>query len=132
MQVSNKFAEHVNMLIGAINEVKPNAEAETYDIDPGDTLVAPLLFPPLKLGLKAEALNSSTKEYDDVIKEMGMLALDFSKLALADVYAIQHAATTKIHIRENNLAYKATKKTRKRKECKALLRKKEQEIEAHE
>ena len=51
MQVANNLTEHVKKLTEAINEVKNTVEADTYGIDPGDTLVPPLLFLPLKLDL---------------------------------------------------------------------------------
>ena len=71
-------------------------------------------------------------EFDDVIQVIGTLSLDFSKLALAKVYSIQHVATTELHMREIALSYQALKKTRKEKERKVLLREKDQEIEAWE
>ena len=128
----SKVVEHLNKLTEAINEVKTTIEDETYGVDPGDTLAAPMLFLPLNMELKVQALESGTEEYDGVMKALGMLMLDFSKLSLAEVYFIQHAATTKLHIMENALSYQATKKKKKGKECKVLLKEKEPEIEAHE
>ena len=63
---------------------------------------------------------------------MGTLTLDFSKLVLAKVYAIQYEVTKEIRIQENTLAYQAIKNTRKVKEHKVLLRENDQEIEVHE
>ena len=51
---------------------------------------------------------------------------------MAEVYAIQHVAVTEIGIREKSLAYQGKKATRKEKECKVLLRQKEDEIKAQE
>ena len=42
--LTEKQAEHINMLIEAINEVRHTVEAETYDMDPSDQLVTPLMF----------------------------------------------------------------------------------------
>ena len=67
MQVANRIIEHVNRIMEAINEVKTTVEAETYDIDPCDTLATPLLLLPLNLELKEQALESGSPEYDDVI-----------------------------------------------------------------
>ena len=97
--MASKIFEHLNKLTEAINEVKTTVEDETYGMDPGDTLVVPLLLPPLKMELKVEALESGMEEYDDVIKEMGMLMMYFSKLPLSDVYFIEHVVVTKIFIR---------------------------------
>ena len=58
------------------------------------------------------------------------MSLDFSKLPLAKVYVIQNVAATELKIRENVLAYQETNKIRKAKECKVLLREKDQNIKA--
>ena len=49
MKLTNKLTKHVNNITESINEVKSTIEAETYDVDPGDTLVAPLLLSSLKI-----------------------------------------------------------------------------------
>ena len=88
MRLTNKLTEHVNKLIEAINEVHTTFKAEMYSVDPHDTLEAPLLLSLLKIEFKAQAIETWTQEFDDVVHEMGTLSLDFSKLALADVYVI--------------------------------------------
>ena len=77
-------------------------------------------------------METWTQEYDDVVHEFGTISTYFSKLMLGEVYSIEHVAMTKIRIRENALAYQATKQTRKTKIRKPLLHEKEQEIEARE
>ena len=68
-----------------------------------------------------QAMKIGTPEFDHVVHEFGTLAIDFYKIALGEVYAIQHAAATEIRILENALAYHATKQARKEKSLKALL-----------
>ena len=84
------------MLIEAINEVKSTVEAKTYGMDPNETLVTPLLFPLVKIDVQAREMETGTPEFDNIVHEFGTLMLDFSKLYLADVYSIQHAATTEL------------------------------------
>ena len=127
-----KVVEHLNKITEATNEVKTTIETETYGMDPRDTLAMPMLLLPLKMELKVWALDSGTEEYDDVIKELGILRLDFSKLPFAEIYSIHHVNATKLCIKENALAYQATKNTRKEKGCKVLINVKDQEIKAHE
>ena len=110
------------MLTEAMNEVKSTVEAETYDIDPDDILVSQLMFPPLKIELKVQELESRMLKYDDVIHVMGKLSLDFSKITLAEVYTMQHVSVMEIRIKENSLAHQGQKHTRKEKEHKVLLR----------
>ena len=77
-------------------------------------------------------METGTHNFDNVVHGFETLYMDFSKLMLAEVHTFQHAAVTKIRIRENALAYQTTKMKRKEKERKTLLREKEQEIEARE
>ena len=79
-----------------------------------------------------QALEIGKPEYDDVIQVMGTLSLDFSKLEMDEVYVVQHASSKNIRIRENDVAYQDKKETRKAKEHKFLLRKKEDDIKAQE
>ena len=95
-------------------------------MDPNDTLVTPLLFPLVNIEVQSQPMQTGTKEYDDVVHEFGTLHIDFSKLALGEVYAIHYASTTEIRIQDNSLAYQATKQQKKEKSQKALLRKKGQ------
>ena len=104
MKLINKLTI-VNKLTEAINEVRSTIEAKTYVVDPHDTLETPLLLLSLKIEFKAQAVETGTQEFDDVFHETGTLSLDFSKLALAEVYAIQHATATEIRIQENALVY---------------------------
>ena len=73
-------------------------------------------------------METRTPEFDNVIHGFEMLYMDLSKLMLAKVYDVQHAVATKIQIQENS----GNQEERKEKECKTLLREKEQEIEAKE
>ena len=82
----------------AINEVKSTIKAETYGVDPNDTLVTPLLLSPVKIDVKETTMDMGTLEFDHVLHEFGTLTMDLSKLALAKFYVVQHAATTKIRI----------------------------------
>ena len=86
--MASKCIEHLNKLTKAINEVKTTVDVETYGVDLRDTLAAPLLLPPLKLELQVKELESGMPKYDDVIQAIGTLWLDFSKLALYEVYSI--------------------------------------------
>ena len=54
--------------------------------------------------------------------------MDFSKLTLAEVYAVQQEVATDICLRENAATYQVTKQKRKVIARKTLLREKEQEI----
>ena len=93
-------------------------------MDPSDALLTPLLLPLVKIEVQSRVMETGTQEYDDVIHEFGTLSIDFAKLTLGEVYVIQLAAATEIRIRENALAYQATKQTRKEEIRKALLREK--------
>ena len=117
------------MLTEAMNEVKSTVEAETYGVYPNDALVTPLLQPPVKIDVQAREMATGTPKFDHVVHEFGTLTLDFSKLMLGEVYAIQHVVATEIRIRENALAYQATKQKRKEKSHNTLLHQKYQEIE---
>ena len=55
--------------------------------------------------------------------------IDFSKLALNEVYEIQQEAVSKIRLRENVVAYQETKQQQKENLHKALLKEKEQELQ---
>ena len=75
-------------------------------MDPNDPLVTPLMLPPVKIDIQAGAMDMiRMPDFDHVVHEFGKLKLDFSKLALGDVYATHHAPTTEIRIQENSLAY---------------------------
>ena len=105
LQLTNQLEEHVNTLTEAINEVQNTIEAKTYNVDPNDTLVTPLLLMRVKIDVHSWALEIGTQEYDYVVHVFETMSIDFSKLSLAEVYAIQHAYATEIEIREKSLAY---------------------------
>ena len=105
LRLTNQLEEHVNTLTEAINEVWHTVEADTYYLDPNDTLVTPLLLLRVKIEVHSWALEIGTQEYDYVVHVFETMSIDFSKLALAEVYAIQHAYATEIKIREKSLAY---------------------------
>ena len=71
-------------------------------------------------------------KFDNVFHGFEVLNMEFSKLTLAEFYALHQVATTKVRLRENAVSYQATKKKRKDTACKTLLREKEKEIEARE
>ena len=64
-----------------------------------------MLLSSLNIELKAQALETRMPKYDDVIQAMGTLLLYFSKLAMDEVYVVQHVATREIRLRENVVAY---------------------------
>ena len=80
-------------------------EAEIHGADPIDTLEMPILFPPLKVEIRAHILETWTPNFDYVAHELGTLSLDFSKLAMDEVYVVQHAVMTDIRIQESALAH---------------------------
>ena len=52
----------------------------------------------LKIGFKAQALETGEQTFDGVVHELGTLTIYFSKLAMAEVYVVQQVAGTKIRI----------------------------------
>ena len=66
--------------------------------------------------------------FDDIVKQFDTLQIEFSKLSLGEVYELQQEAMMEIHLLENVVVYHETKQQRKAKQCKALLKEKEQEI----
>ena len=64
-------------------------------------------------------------ESNDVVQGFETLHMEFSKLALDEVYVFQQAVATEIRIRENVVMYQETKYKRKEIAHKTLLREKE-------
>ena len=94
---------HVNRITESINEVRGTVEAEMHAADPMDTLEMPILFPPLKVEIRAHILETWTPNFDYVAHELGTLSLDFSKLKMAEVYVVQYAAMIEIRIWKNSI-----------------------------
>ena len=96
-------------------------------MDPSVPLVTPNLVPPIKVQIQGRAMEIGmmTSAFDDVVKEFDTLQIEFSKLSLGEVYELQQEAVTEIRMRENVVAYQATKHPRKAKQCKAILKEKE-------
>ena len=82
----------MNKLIESINEVKSTIEAETYGVDPNVPLATPELVPPIKVNILRRALETEieTSALDD------SLQIEFSKLALSEVYEVQQAVAFEV------------------------------------
>ena len=122
VNIADQVGNRLNKLIYAINEVKSTVEAETYSFDPNVTLATPDLVPPIKVKILRRALETVTET--SAVDDNSSLQIDFSKLALSEVYKVQQEAASEICLRENFVAYQATKQG-KVKAHKALLRDKE-------
>ena len=109
-------------MIEAIQVVKAIVEAMTYGFDHSIPLVTQVLVPPIKVTIQRQVLEEDAKT--SASPKDNSVQIDFSKLALNEVYEIQQAATFEIRIRENVVAYQETKQQRKEKLCKALLKEK--------
>ena len=60
MRLTNKLVEHINTLTEAINEVQNTVEADTYGVDPSDTLVTPLQLSSVKIKVQSQAMETGT------------------------------------------------------------------------
>ena len=80
MRLMNKMTEHINALTNTVNEVRNTVEDKNYGMDRNDTLVAPLLLPPVNMDIQSQAMETGTQEYDYVIHDFGTFSIYFSKL----------------------------------------------------
>ena len=119
---------HLNKLIKVISDVKAIVEAETYGVDPNIQVVAPILVPPIMVTIQTSTLQIETgpSAFDNMVNKFSTLQLDFSRMPLSEVYEVQQEAAMEMRLRENVVAYQATKQQRKVKAHKSLLKEKEQ------
>ena len=95
---------HLNKLIEAINEVKATMEADTYGVDPNiNALTTTTLLSLIKVKNLGCALEMEVET--SAVDDNSTLQIDFSKLALSEVYEVQQSITFKIRLRENVVAY---------------------------
>ena len=128
LNIATQVQHHINKLTEAIQDVKATMpEAETYGVDPSILLVTPALVPPIKVVIQRHALEVDVET--SACPDDNSAQIDFSKLALEEVYNIHQGAAFKIRLRENDVAYQESKQQRKAKLCKALLKGKEQELQ---
>ena len=69
--------------------------------------------------------------FDDAVKEIATLQLEFSNIPLSEVYKVQQETASEMQLRENVVAYQETKQQNKAKAHKALLKGNEQELQGH-
>ena len=76
-----------------------------------------------------QVFSTNAAETDTIFHSLDTLTLDFSKLTLPQIYSIQHATATKLRIRENVVAYQASKATRKEKAHKQVIKHQQEDLE---
>ena len=89
LRLNDKLADHINQLTDALNEVKRTIEAETYGVDPNIPLVTLELVLSIKVEIQACVMEKGISTYNNVVHEFETLSMDFSKLTLEEVYAMQ-------------------------------------------
>ena len=90
--IANQVQDHLNKLTMAISGFKDTVEAETYGVDPNVPLVAPALFPSIKVLFQKQALEAT--EEASTTTTGNSIEIDFSKLFLEELYNIQQEAAT--------------------------------------
>ena len=107
INIATQVEGHLNKLIKAIQDVKATVEADTYGVDPSIPLVTLELVSPIKVMIQRKALEAEAET--SAGPDDNNTQIDLSKLALNEVYEIQHVAASKIQLREIVVAYQATK-----------------------
>ena len=78
----------VNQLEETMAEVCDTMQDETYGVDPTDTLVMPVLLPPLIIEMPTQEFSTEEAEKEASVHSLETLTLYFSKLTLPQIYSI--------------------------------------------
>ena len=103
LNIPTQVEGNLNKLIESIQDVKATVEAQTYGVDPSIQLVTPTLMLPIKVVIYRQALKPDVET--SAGPDDNSAQIEFSKLALEEVYNIQRVAVSKIWLRENVVAY---------------------------
>ena len=77
-----------------VTKVHDTMQAETYGVDPSNTLAMLVLLPPLRIEIPVHAFSTDATKKDTSVHTLDILTLDFSKLTLPQTYSIQHVVAT--------------------------------------
>ena len=84
----------VNQMEETVAEVHDTMQAETYGVEPVDTLATLVLLLPLRIEMPTQEFSTEEVEKEASVHSLDTLILDFSKLTLLPIYSIQHVVAT--------------------------------------